>query len=162
MKKTITPEQKEGNQLIAIFMGFTLYKNCKAPSWFYECENYKWEELNECDIWVKGATYLFKFSPCVSNYYWEIEKNIDDNQWEIWEYESGINYHENWNKLIPVIKKVMKELWGNDKIKHPKTNVYNTLRGSLSELEIKEVFEVVVEGIKLLNETNEQTTTEVK
>lgn len=151
-QKKITPEQEEGNEIIARFEGYKLYKNCKTPTWFYECEVYEWNELDESDIWVKGETELFKQSPCVSSDYWEMKKDMSGKQWEDWTY--GYDYFKDWNKLIPVVKKVMNDLWNNDKTKHPKTMIYNTLRSSIVDLEINEVFESVVNGIKLLNDVD--------
>jgi hypothetical protein len=88
---------------------------------------------------------------------------IDDgkNNIRYFDWTDAFNYHESWSKLIPATKKVMTELWENDKIKHPDTSVFNNLRLVIPELEIEKVFTATVEGIKLLNRINE-TNTEIK
>lgn len=64
----MTTEEKEQ---VAILDGYTLYKECRTPTWYYECENWKWEELNISEVWVTGETELFKQTPCITGGRWK-------------------------------------------------------------------------------------------
>lgn len=70
---------------------------------------------------------------------------------------SMLKYHSDWNWIIPVADKVMNELWGNTKIKHPDTWAYNNLRTGLITLKIDEVWRTTVEAIKVINSIKEGT-----
>ena len=91
---------KTDNELIAEFMGFTKYPKCKVPSYFYDSEQQKWDNLEEMETWVNGETEAFKNTPCVSSAYWEYERGIEEKQFESYYY--SLKYNESWGWLMPV------------------------------------------------------------
>jgi len=60
-------------------------------------------------------------------------------------------FHKDWNQLIPVVKRVQKELW-ELALPHPQSMVANTLRNVVAELDMKLIWEWVIVGIELINE----------
>lgn len=154
-------EVEQGNAIIAMYMGYTLYPSVKVPTWFYECENSEWNNLDENDIWVKRATEEFKKYPCVSQMWWEYEKYIEEKQWEDWHY--SIWYNKKWDNLIPVVKKLIGDIKDKQKIAGEMSDdmelgkwksQLGLIEMTLLELEIEPLWQEVVKGIQLI--TNEK------
>lgn len=139
-------EIQEQNGVIARYLGYKHYPVCRTPTWFYECENYKWEDLDEDDVWVLEPTEEFDKTPCTSETYWEYERDLP-KQWK--DYDTYLTYDSSWNELIPVTKQVLEELW-NAQIPHPDQS-YNNLKNAINTLEIDKVWECTVQAIITLN-----------
>lgn len=95
---------------------------------------------------------------CVSSC--TIDNNVDNllkKEWndlvnEDW---GRCRYHKSWDRLIPIVKKVQKELW-DMKLRHPDSAVGNDLRNAVNELEIEPVWKATVAGIQMVNKYKAQ------
>lgn len=118
----MTKEQEEGNEIIAKYRGA------------------KYEQLliqNQPD------------TPMV----WKYEKTDPEyipGHW-VWYTMHELQYHSNWNWLIPIVKKVQKDLW--DKLGNPymREMVKRELDEALNKLEIESLYQEVVNAIQVLN-----------
>lgn len=62
-----------------------------------------------------------------------------------------LTYHSNWNLLVPVVKRVQKELWDMN-LRHPESNLYNNIRNAVNDLEIGPIYTAVIQAIKFIQE----------
>lgn len=130
--KTDNMEIQEGNVLIIEYMGGTKEEwvtRSKVGGKSVELiwQNCELEQINGCAVGFPNTT-----SP---NGYRIHEQYI----------------HKDWNQLIPVVKRVQKELW-ELALPHPQSMVANTLRNVVAELDMKLIWEWAIEGIQLINE----------
>lgn len=151
--------------LIGVYDGYTLYKEVRTPTWYYECEEWEWEKLDISEVWVRGETEEFKKTPCVSANYWDMEKDLP-KQWEDWQY--GFKYDTDWNALIPVVKRAMFEihmeisedplaiLGGDDERKKELRRTRDKLENTLLICDIEKLHPVVVQAIKLITGNKQQ------
>lgn len=84
-----------------------------------------------------------------TDYWWSKDKDkpYADGHWPM---QSPPPYDRSWNWLIPVVKKVLDELW-KMKIGHPDDMKANELRLFLGKLDIDLVWKATVAAVEVIN-----------
>lgn len=140
-------EIKEGNRIIALYMGWVYYPVCKIATYYYESEISDWNEMDTDDIWVLEPTELFNETPCVSNWYWKAERELE-KRWKDCRY--SLHYQECWDDLIPVVKRLLAEHRDGWESPYAAQMIKDSIRETLSILEIESLWNATVKGINVM------------